>query len=103
VVAASPNAVGPEWFRLAYAASTDDVVGFVLPARSPFATLYNLGVVPEHRGHHYSDDMVIEALHIFTAAGEQMAYDNTDVGNAPMAASFARVGYRVVGRRIIFV
>jgi len=59
--------------------------------------------VPEHRGHHYSDDMVIEALHIFTAAGEQMAYDNTDVGNAPMAASFARVGYRVVGRRIIFV
>ena len=99
----APNAVGPEWFRLAYAASTDDVVGFVLPARSPFATLYYLGVVPEHRGHHYSDDMVIEALHIFTAAGEQMAYDNTDVGNAPMAASFARVGYRLVGRRIIFV
>jgi len=25
------------------------------------------------------------------------------VGNAPMAASFARVGYRLVGRRIIFV
>jgi ribosomal protein S18 acetylase RimI-like enzyme len=99
----APGSVGRQWWRLAYAAGTDDVVGFVLPARAPFATLYYLGVLPGHRGHHYSDDLVIEALHIFTAAGESMAYDNTDVGNAPMAASFARVGYRVVGRRIIFV
>jgi RimJ/RimL family protein N-acetyltransferase len=99
----TPNGVGREWWRLAYAADSDDPVGFVLPARSPFATLYYLGVVPEHRGHHYSDDLVIEALHIFSAAGEPTAYDNTDVGNAPMAASFARCGYRVVGRRIIFV
>jgi hypothetical protein len=100
---AAPGAAGREWWRLAYLAGTDDLVGFVLPARAPFATLYYLGVVPEQRGHHYSDDLVIEALHIFTAAGELTAYDNTDVGNVPMAASFARVGYRVVGRRIIFV
>jgi hypothetical protein len=26
---------------------------------------------------------------------------DTDAGNAPMAASFARAGYRVVGRRIV--
>jgi hypothetical protein len=70
----APGAVGPGWWRLAYA--TDGRrVGFVLPARSPFATLYYLGVVPEHRGHHYSDDLVIEALHIFTAPARQMAYD----------------------------
>jgi GNAT superfamily N-acetyltransferase len=98
----APGAVGRDWWRLAYA-KDGDVVGFVLPARSPFATLYYLGVVPGQRGHGYSDDLVIEALHIFAAAGEPLAYDNTDVGNAPMAASFARVGYRVVGRRIIFV
>jgi hypothetical protein len=98
----APGAVGADWWRLAYV-KDGDLVGFVLPARSPFATLYYLGVVPEHRGHHYSDDLVIEALHIFSAAGEPMAYDNTDVENAPMATSFARVGYHVVGRRIIFV
>ncbi len=104
-----PDGVGRDWWRIAYAAGpddaagTDDVVGFVLPARAQFATLYYLGVLPEHRGYHYSDDMVIEALHIFAAAGEPMAYDNTDLENAPMATSFARVGYRVVGRRIIFV
>ena len=44
----------------------------------------------------------IEALHIFVAAGETLVNDATDVGNAPMAASFARVGYRVTGRRMVF-
>jgi RimJ/RimL family protein N-acetyltransferase len=58
--------------------------------------------VPEHRGHHYSDDLVAEALTIFAAAGLTQANDNTDVDNAPMAASFARCGYRVIGRRIVF-
>jgi hypothetical protein len=60
-------------------------------------------VVPEHRGHRYSDDLVAETLHIVTEAGEDRMQDATDVGNAPMAASFARVGYRVTGRRIVFV
>jgi hypothetical protein len=62
-----------------------------------------MGVLPEHRGRHYSDDLVIEALHIFVEGGETLVNDATDVGNAPMAASFARVGYRVTGRRIVFV
>ena len=67
------------------------------------ATIGYLGVVPEHRGHHYSDDLVIEARHVFTEAGETVANDATDVGNAPMAASFARCRYRVTGRRCVFV
>jgi hypothetical protein len=46
--------------------------------------------VPEHRGHHYSDDLVIEALHVFTEGGETLVNDATDVANAPMAASFER-------------
>ena len=100
---AAPGGVGRDWWRLAYAPAAGEAVGFVLPARAPFATLYYLGVVPEHRGHHYADDLVIEALHIFLAAGASMSHDNTDVENAPMAASFARCGHRIVGRRIIFV
>jgi hypothetical protein len=47
-------------------------------------------------------DLVIEALHIFTAAGEPEVFDGTDVGNAPMAASFARCNYEVSGRFMVF-
>lgn len=96
-----PDGVGRRWWRLAHLPD-GDAVGFVLPARNPFPTIWYVGVVPERRGHHYSDDLVIEALHLFAAAGLRVAHDNTDVGNAPMAASFGRCGYRVVGHRIVF-
>jgi len=90
------------WWRLAYHAS-GELVGLVLPTRnSATATLGYLGVVPEHRGHHYCDDLLAEALHIFTETGETEVTDSTDVDNAPMAASFARIGYTLTGRRIIF-
>ena len=74
----------------------------MLPARNPAPTIWYVGVVPERRGHHYSDDLVIEALHLFAGAGERVAHDNTDVANTPMAATFARCGYEVVGHRIVF-
>lgn len=93
---------GRDRWRLAYD-QAGDLVGIVLPTRNPSsATIGYLGVVGEHRGHHYSDDLVIEALHLFAEAGETVVNDATDVGNAPMAASFDRVGYRVVGQRLIF-
>ncbi|QSB13497.1 GNAT family N-acetyltransferase [Natronosporangium hydrolyticum] len=94
---------GRGWWRLAYD-TEGALVGLVLPTRNPSsATIGYLGVVPEQRGRGYSDDLVAEALHIFAAAGEPVVNDATDVGNAPMAAAFDRVGYRVVGRRIIMI
>jgi ribosomal protein S18 acetylase RimI-like enzyme len=93
---------GRDWWRLAVH-PRGDLVGILMPTHNgTTATIGYLGVLPEHRGQHYSDDLVTEALHLFTAAGETEATDNTDVGNTPMAASFARVGYRVTGRRMIF-
>jgi RimJ/RimL family protein N-acetyltransferase len=101
-LAAMPNGTGWDRWRLAYG-PPGDVVGAVLATRNPSAaTIGYLGVVPEHRGQHYSDDLVIEALHLFTEAGETLVHDATDVANAPMAASFARCGYTVTGRRVIF-
>lgn len=89
------------WWRVAYD-RTGDLVGIVVPTYSPVsATIAYLGVVPEHRGNHYSDDLVVEALHIFTDAGYTRVDDATDVGNHPMAAAFARVGYQVVGHRVV--
>jgi hypothetical protein len=97
-----PNGTGWDRWRLARTPDAD-VVGIVMATRNPnAATIGYLGVVAGHRGHHYSDDLVIEALHVFTEAGETLVKDATDVANAPMAASFARVGYRVTGRRIVF-
>lgn len=93
---------GRDRWRLAHNAS-GELVGIVMPTRNPSsATIGYLGVDPAHRGHHYSDDLVAEALHIFAEGGEPQVTDNTDVGNVPMAASFARVGYRVTGRRMVF-
>ncbi len=93
---------GRHWWRLAYAAD-GKAVGFTMPVKTPTPTHWYVGVVPEHRGHRYSDDLVAETLHVITEAGETSMRDSTDVGNAPMAASFARCGFRVVGRRIILV
>jgi GNAT superfamily N-acetyltransferase len=98
-VAAMPG--GRAWWRLAHD-QAGALVGIVMPTRnSSTATIGYLGVVPEHRGRHYSDDLVTEALHLFAAAGCTEANDNTDIGNTPMAATFARVGYHVTGHRMI--
>lgn len=57
---------GRGWWRLAYDAD-GRLVGVVLPTRNPgSATIGYLGVVPEHRGHRYADDLVAEALHCFS-------------------------------------
>ncbi|MFF3442874.1 GNAT family N-acetyltransferase [Streptosporangium sp. NPDC002721] len=92
---------GRHRWRLARDAS-GELVGIVMATRnSRNATIGYLGIDPAHRGHGYADDLVTEALHIFVAEGEPEVKDNTDVGNAPMAASFARIGYRITGRRLI--
>ena len=91
-----------DWWRIAYAAD-GSAVGFTLPVKAAAPTHWYIGVVPEHRGHGYSDDLVAEGLHLITEAGEPMMGDATDAGNAPMVATFARCGYRVIGRRIILI
>lgn len=92
-----------EWWRLGYDPD-GSVVGIVMPTKvGDHATLSYVGVVPAHRGRHYCDDLVTEALHIFTEAGVQVVDDATDVGNEPMVATFERVGYQVVGRRIVML
>jgi RimJ/RimL family protein N-acetyltransferase len=89
------------WWRLAYDPD-GDLIGLVMPTRnSSSATIGYVGVVPEHRGHRYVDDLVAEALNRFVEAGEVQATDGTDVDNAPMAAALARSGYQVTGRCVI--
>jgi RimJ/RimL family protein N-acetyltransferase len=89
------------WFT----ASTPDGehVGFGVPSRnSQVPVVGYLGVLPEHRGHGYIDDVLAEVTRILaTEARADVIYADTDVANKPMAAAFERAGYRNTGRRVV--
>ncbi|HEY6738062.1 MAG TPA: GNAT family N-acetyltransferase, partial [Actinopolymorphaceae bacterium] len=93
------------WWRLAYD-HDGDLVGFIMPARNPMRPVIGyIGVVPEHRGRGYVDDLLAEQTRILAEVmgeDEEIGAD-TDVDNTPMAAAFARAGYRSVGVRVVMV
>ncbi|NDL56079.1 GNAT family N-acetyltransferase [Phytoactinopolyspora mesophila] len=100
-VASMPG--GSSRWRLAMTRS-NEIVGVVMPTRNPSsATIGYLGVVPEHRGRGYVDDLISEALHQFDAEDEPVVNDQTDAANTPMLAAFDRCGYRVTGRRVVMI
>ena len=74
------------------------------PGLGPFGPdVAYVGVPPEHRGNGYADDLLLEASHLLAEAGATEIEAATDVGNAPMAAAFARCGYVVVDRLMVHV
>ncbi|MFF3667176.1 GNAT family N-acetyltransferase [Microtetraspora malaysiensis] len=88
------------WWHLAF---TGDgrLVGLAVPGRNHARpTIGYIGVVPEQRGHGYGYDLLAEATHILADAGALEIGADTDVGNTPMAAAFARAGYPVVQERV---
>ncbi|MFJ9610581.1 GNAT family N-acetyltransferase [Kitasatospora sp. NPDC101176] len=90
------------WWRLA---RTPDgaVAGLALPSATPYnRNVGYLGVVPELRGHGYVDDILAEITRVQAAAGAELITATTDTDNAPMAAAFARAGYRVAQTRMIY-
>jgi GNAT superfamily N-acetyltransferase len=62
-----------------------------------------VGVLPEHRGNGYADELLLEASHLHVEGGATEIMAATDVGNTPMAAAFARCGYGVVDRLMVHV
>ena len=89
--------------RLAYD-HAGSCVGITAPGLGPFGPdVAYVGVPPEHRGNGYTDDLLLEASHLLAEAGATEIEAATDVGNAPMAAAFARCGYVVVDRLMVHV
>jgi ribosomal protein S18 acetylase RimI-like enzyme len=81
---------------------TSAVVGFAIPSRSAYdASVSYLGVVPEHRGHHYVDDLLAEITRLHAESGAVRITGTTDSTNRPMLAAFARAGYTVTGTRLV--
>lgn len=90
------------WWRVAQTLD-GDAVGFGVPSRNPEVPVVGyLGVVPEHRGHGYADDIVAEITRVLVAeAGADTIHADTDLANQPMAAAFERAGYRSFARRLV--
>ena len=78
-------------------------VGFGVPSRnSEVPVVGYLGVLPEHRGYGYIDDILAELTRILAAEAQaNVIRADTDVANRPMAAAFERVGYRNTARRVV--
>ncbi|MEU7898121.1 GNAT family N-acetyltransferase [Nonomuraea sp. NPDC049152] len=91
-----------EWWRVAH---TPDgtVAGLAIPSATPYnVNVGYLGVVPELRGRGYVDDILAEITRIHAENGAELITATTDTTNAPMAAAFARAGYRNTEIRLIF-
>lgn len=90
------------WWRLA---RTPDgqVAGLALPSATPYhRNVGYLGVVPELRGQGYVDDVLAEITRVQVEAGAELITATTDTDNTPMAAAFARAGYRTAQIRMIY-
>jgi RimJ/RimL family protein N-acetyltransferase len=90
------------WWRVAQAPD-GRVAGFGVPSRNTeYAVVGYLGVLPEHRGHGYVDEILAEITRILAAeAAAAVIHADTDLDNRPMAAAFERAGYRNFGRRLV--
>ncbi|MGW1342576.1 GNAT family N-acetyltransferase [Kribbella sp. NPDC002412] len=90
------------WWRLGYDAD-GKLIGFALPsANAGGPTVGYLGVLPEHRGKRYIDELLAEITHVHAELGAERVTADTDFGNVPMAKSFERQGYRTFAvRRVL--
>jgi RimJ/RimL family protein N-acetyltransferase len=88
-------------WRLAYDAA-GELIGCALPSANDGGPVVGyLGVVPEHRGHGYVDDLLAEITWLLAEEGATTIRADTDTTNAPMAAAFDRAGYRVFAIRLV--
>lgn len=88
------------WWRVA-TDSSDARVGLVIPSATPHSVNVGyLGVLPEHRGRGYVNELLAYVTTFHHAAGAKRITATTDASNFPMAAAFVRHGYRNVEVRL---
>jgi GNAT superfamily N-acetyltransferase len=91
------------WWLIA-ANQDGETVGFGIPSRNAKeAVVGYLGVLPEHRGHGYIDEILAQITRVLVAEADAVRIlADTDLANKPMAASFERTGYRNFARRLVY-
>lgn len=91
-----------EWWRIARTPD-GELAGLHVPAHNPSGPCVGfIGVLPEHRGHGYAYDLLVECTRDLAERGAPFIAAATDRGNFPMAAHFAKAGYPVVRERVNF-
>jgi RimJ/RimL family protein N-acetyltransferase len=89
------------WWRLAYTGD-GSLAGVALPSANNNGPVVGyLGVVPEHRGRGYVDDLLAEITRFHAERGARRITADTDRGNVPMARAFERAGYRNFAIRLV--
>jgi RimJ/RimL family protein N-acetyltransferase len=94
---------GPRDWWLVAETTDGEPVGFTVPTRNnDFPVVGYIGVLPDHRGHGYIDDILAETTRFLVAeADADVIRADTDLANRPMAAAFERAGYRNFARRVV--
>jgi ribosomal protein S18 acetylase RimI-like enzyme len=78
------------------------IVGFIIPTRTAYdASISYLGVVPEHRGRGYVDDLLAEMVFVHHDDGEARIVGTTDAANTPMRRAFERASFAVTRVRFV--
>ncbi|MCX4745650.1 GNAT family N-acetyltransferase [Kitasatospora sp. NBC_01287] len=91
-----------DWWRVATLPGSGEPVGLVIAARNQYRPIIAyLGVLPAHRGQGHIDEILAEGTRVLAATEPECVRASTDVGNAPMAAAFARAGYAAFEREIV--
>ena len=89
----------PDWWQLGLLPS-GEIVGLVMPSENDqWPNIGYIGVVPDRRGHGYSQDLLAQGTRTLIAEGADRIIADTDLGNTPMENTFLRMGYRQFATR----
>lgn len=90
------------WWQVAYD-KKGELVGLVIPSKNDGGPIIAyIGVVPEHRGQGYVNDLLAQGTRILADEGAQRIRADTDSLNEPMAAAFRRAGYQQFAVRLTY-
>jgi RimJ/RimL family protein N-acetyltransferase len=90
------------WWRLAERPD-GELVGFAIPSATPYnRNVGYLGVLPEHRGHGYVDELLAEITRFHASHDADRITSTTDAANTPMVAAFKRAKYELKETRLVF-
>lgn len=89
-----------DWWQVA-TLSDGEPAGFVIPAHNGYNPIIAyIGVLPQHRGNGYIDDILAEGTRVLAAQDVPRIRASTDLDNTPMANAFRRAGYITFEREI---
>ena len=80
-----------------------ELVGLIMPITTDSGhVIYYIGVLPEHRGQGYVDDLLSQGTSTLESEGARLIRASVDVKNLPMVDAFRRAGYSQFATRLSY-